>query len=247
MTPNYFEPVASAVSADSLAAQVQLFLFRVPPEDAAIEQLGGVLDPTEAARAAEFRHRQSRSNFIAARAGLRWLAASVMGIPAQSLKFGATKTGKPFLMTNRNPPVDFNLSHSGEHCLIALTMGAPVGVDIQEWHRQVDWRGIAERFFTADERKWIDETEEADRRRRFYECWTLKEAFMKASGAGLAGGLETHSVRSACEDSVHPRLREIADEKDEWFLRKVPLELESYSAAVCWGRSGPSSFRLFRL
>ena len=244
MIASEIENFANEVTVDSLTKQVRLLLVRVPDEEAAMEWLDDQLDPLERIRAAEFRHRQSRLNYITARACVRLTLAKLLEIRPDALAFGFNPAGKPFLAANRSPSLEFNISHSGMHCLLAFACGSQVGVDIEQWREQIDWKAIAERFFAEDERAWIADAEPADQVRRFYDCWSLKEAFMKATGVGLAAGLDTISFRQHISARTEDAMPSVLDRGGKWYCGGVSMKLASHSAAVCWGQNGPSSYHL---
>lgn len=89
-----------------------------------------------------------------------------------------TAEGKPYVVDGS---LHFNLSHSGDYALIAVTPHAPVGVDIQQHRQRTRWRAIAERFFAPHEAASLQN--DAD----FYRLWVIKEAVLKALGTGLHG------------------------------------------------------------
>ena len=235
---------AGQLTAERLAVQAQLFLIPVPTLAEEVDAMVQILDASEQRRAAEYRHLQSRSNFVTARAFLRLAMAEVLGRAAGRLEFATGESGKPFLVSENNRSLEFNLSHSGNHCLVALVCGAPIGVDLEQWREQIDRKGIAARFFTAEECAWISEGDPAEQVGRFYDCWTLKEAFLKATGAGIVSGLNSFSIRAACSAPIHEDLKMVLAPGGEWILGRVPITLASCSAAVCWGRNGPEAFQL---
>lgn len=144
-----------------------------------------LLSPDERARADRFIHGGPREQFIAARSALRRILSRYAGVEPQTLAFATSPTGKPCLST---PSVRFNLSHSGTGAVIAVTRTLEVGVDL-EWVRPREtFRDMARRYFTPAEADAITDL------RAFYAVWTRKEAFLKALGLGLAGGLERFAV-----------------------------------------------------
>ena len=105
----------------------------------------------------------------------------------QHLAFEASKHGKPFALVRGRPaPIQFNVSHSGRHGLMALTPKGRVGVDIEE---RVPHRNLAEMItavFGPDERRELAEARRPDRLHVFFRLWTMKEALSKAHGMGLS-------------------------------------------------------------
>jgi 4'-phosphopantetheinyl transferase len=128
---------------------------------------------------------------------LRLVLGELTGTAPESLRFerrcghcGGAGHGKPRLAGR--PDLDFSISHSGGLALIAVARGRRVGVDVERVRRRTDVLAIARGSLSARERHAIEcpGTDEA-RREAFFRCWTRKEAYLKAVGVGLAGGLDT--------------------------------------------------------
>ncbi len=123
-----------------------------------------------------------------------------------------TPGGKPVL--SGYPNCHFNLSHSGEWAVCALS-DTPVGVDIQQ-HRAVPARVV--RRFTAEEQHWLEQHP-----KDFFDLWVKKEAFLKAIGTGLTRRLDSFSVLPPEENTVEGYRIALA----------VPPEA-GYACAVCY-------------
>ncbi|SAL33819.1 4'-phosphopantetheinyl transferase [Caballeronia sordidicola] len=138
------------------------------------------LSPSERERMGRYKRIEDRLRFASARSGLREiLGAHVRRDPAQ-LEFGAGAYGRPSLVAY--PHVSFNVSHSGERVLIAVSMKRAVGVDIEEANQALDWRALLGIVCVKEEALKISNV------RDFYQCWTAKEALLKATGAGIGSG-----------------------------------------------------------
>lgn len=137
------------------------------------------LSADERARAARFLAEGDRRRYVAAHVGLRTILARYVERKPQALTFRVNEYGKPALAMMTN--VEFNLAHSGECALVAVTRGMPVGVDV-EWLR-ADFEGneLARRFFAPREIELL-----AAEPGRFFEIWTRKESFLKAIGMGVS-------------------------------------------------------------
>ena len=123
--------------------------------------------------------------FLAGRTGVRLVAARHTGLAPGSLRMGSDERGKPFFAGLRD--LHFNLSHSGEAVMAAFS-GVPVGLDIECRGRSRDFAGIARRFFLPGEADAVLNSG-SDQEDVFLKIWTAKEAIVKLSGEGLAGGL----------------------------------------------------------
>lgn len=144
-----------------------------------------LLSADELERAQQFRKNQTQ--FLFTRLFLRKVIAHYTGLPTQEIAIARTAHGKPFLL-NTPTPLYFNLSHTSNSAILAVTTYGEVGVDI-EAIRQRDFLKIAERYFHADESQQLQSCNPSERATLFFKLWTLKEAFFKATGGGISTGL----------------------------------------------------------
>ena len=92
------------------------------------------------------------------------------------------------MASNGNPkPLCFNLSHSNEIALCAITLNRSIGIDIEYIHSNPDLESIAEHYFSPREHETINSFSPDQRHIAFYDLWTLKEAYLKATGEGIGG------------------------------------------------------------
>jgi 4'-phosphopantetheinyl transferase len=160
--------------------------------------LSGLLSPDERQRAARFAFERDRRRYIVARARLRQLLGERLGAVPESLQFVYNPYGKPALA--RRPEtrdLRFNLSYCGDVAVYAFAEGREVGVDVEEVRRLPDADEVAMRFFSRRERAAYLRLPLRERPQGFFNCWTRKEAFIKALGDGLSHPLEAFDVTLA--------------------------------------------------
>lgn len=149
-----------------------------------------LLSDEERGRAARLIDAERRRWFVRAHVILRRVLAGYVGIPPERLTFATGAFGKPRLAGGAPQAlIDFNMSHSGERLLIAVTAGAPVGVDVEALRRVPDALAIARRHFARGEYEALAALAAEEHERAFLACWTRKEAVMKAHGGGIGLGL----------------------------------------------------------
>lgn len=136
-----------------------------------------VLDGAERLRADRFVNTQFRQRWVAARGQLRWLLAAYTGLPAAALCFNQGGRGKPALAAP--PGLHFNLSHSA-HAMVVGIAGTALGVDLECMDGAAIPAGLAGVLAPA-EQAYLEQGPAA----RFFECWTRKEACLKAAGCGI--------------------------------------------------------------
>jgi 4'-phosphopantetheinyl transferase len=147
----------------------------------------GYLSSDERARAARFHFERDRNSYVLAHALARTLLARVTGVEPHALCFAPGEHGRPELdWPTPSPRVRFNISHTHGLVACALALERDVGVDVEHVERRVEIRLLAPTVFSADERSALELLDGEARRKRFFQLWTLKEAYIKARGMGLA-------------------------------------------------------------
>jgi 4'-phosphopantetheinyl transferase len=175
------------------------------PRDA-IARFMRILAPDERAHAEKFHFEADRKRHIIGRGLSRLLLAHCLGRPADELKFEHNEFGKPSLALGLHPPLQFNVSHSGELVLVALTLGRALGIDVERMQRDVAKEEIAARFFSTNECRALAALAPDLQCAAFFACWTRKEAYLKARGDGLSLPLDQFDV--AFVPGQEPRLIE---------------------------------------
>jgi 4'-phosphopantetheinyl transferase len=157
--------------------------------------LGVVLSREEIERVERFHFERDRRSFTVGRGILRYLLSGYTSAEPQQLHFEYTSTGKPFLSgRNGQSDLNFNLSHSGEFVLYAFSLGRQIGIDIEYIRPLEGLEQVAESNFSAGEYKELRTMSGEVRLQAFFNCWTRKEAFIKALGDGLSFPLQEFDV-----------------------------------------------------
>jgi 4'-phosphopantetheinyl transferase len=151
------------------------------------------LSAEERARAERFRFERHRRAFILGRAALRALLGSYLGMDAAAVQFVVGPHGKPAL-ADPACSLRFNASNSGDFASYVFTSGCEIGVDIERHRALRDFENIARRFFSPEETVELLELSAAEITSGFFNCWTRKEAFIKALGGGLSIPLDSFRV-----------------------------------------------------
>lgn len=179
------------------------------------------------------------------------MLADYLGLAPTAIRFEYDANGKPSIAAHLlASPVHFNVSHAHGLALYAVASGAPVGVDVEEVLPFDDMHDVAEHFFSRSERAELAEVAPCDRHRAFYNCWTRKEAYLKARGVGLLTPLDSFDVSLKTGDPVTLRRdAEDAQASRRWsfahlepadaFVGAVAVEA-SRVAVSCWTWAGRS-------
>jgi 4'-phosphopantetheinyl transferase len=190
------------------------------------------LAPDEKGRAARFHFQRDREHFIIARGLLRALLSRYLNVRPADLSFSYSAHGKPFLVSQHGGVVRFNVSHSHGLALLAFTQGRDLGVDVEQIRPEVAGEQIAERFFSACEVAALRALPASQQAEAFFNCWTRKEAYIKARGEGLSLPLHQFDVSLAPgEPAALLRTRISANEASRWSMIELAPGA-SYKAAL---------------
>ena len=160
-----------------------------------LSSLRALLNVEELARADRFLQAQHRVHGAVSRGCLRSLLGSYLHVPPQSIEFQLNSHGKPSLSaTHGHSRLRFNVSHSHGLALFAFAHGRHLGVDIEKIRLDRPAEKIAQRFFASAEAARLRSLPSAQQPQAFFECWTRKEAYMKALGEGLSLPLDSFEV-----------------------------------------------------
>ena len=194
-------------------AQLELPLSRV-------EELRGILTDDELDSANRFSFEIDRQRFIAARGTLRSILSRYITIDPRHLRFYYNQYGKPFLAPEFSSYLlNFNLSHAGSMALYAITRNMEIGVDVERVRADFEYEEIAERFFSANEVAILRTIPTEKKLEAFYNCWTRKEAYIKAHGKGLSLPLDSFDVSFApWEPSIILITKDEPQESSHWTL-----------------------------
>ncbi|MGU7775031.1 4'-phosphopantetheinyl transferase family protein [Burkholderia sp. MR1-5-21] len=216
------------------------FDWRVPLASRAY----AALSDAERARAGRFLRREDTVRSAATRAALRDVLGPQLGVAPHAVALVVGESGRPALdpaHRAHRAPLDFNVSHAGDHALIAWSPACRVGVDIERCGRTSDWRALTREVCTRAEAAYLDSLPAPARADAFMRVWAAKEALLKALGTGIVGGLSAFAVvppRAAATPSIQvvapaaPAAGVAAF--DAAWLDAAP----GYAACVAWTRSG---------
>jgi 4'-phosphopantetheinyl transferase len=202
------------------------------------EGLDKVLSSAERERAAKFKFEKDRACYVASHAALRNILGWYLRIEPLALEFSAGPQGKPELESKSDRhALQFNLSHSHEAALVAVTLGRQIGVDIECIKGDFQWEEIAERFFAPGEIARLRALPRDQQQRAFFTCWTRKEAYIKAKGGGLSIPLQDFEV-SVSPGEPASLMSCITDPEEvaRWSLAEVDAGPDYEAAVAVQGR-----------
>ncbi|MBK2125958.1 4'-phosphopantetheinyl transferase family protein [Fangia hongkongensis] len=140
--------------------------------------------------AQKFKHPKKRSEYLVS----QWIRRDVLlkyyNVELNQQSFYYSEKGRPYL---ENSVIDFNISHTDQYVLMAVSAQQMVGIDVQSVKEKTDVLSIAKHYFSPSEYKMLSSLSEKVQKERFYQIWTLKEASLKLTGEGIANGLVSYS------------------------------------------------------
>jgi 4'-phosphopantetheinyl transferase len=239
-------------SGDYALLEDEVHVWRTDLDMAAVDlaKLRRILSAEELERADRFRFEADQRRAAIGRGYLRLLLGKILDVPANRLRFECEQFGKPKLIPMDGLPLQFNVSHSGGLVLIAIAVGRAVGIDVERIRTDLDFDGVAARFFSANECKMLASLAGPRRYEAFFTCWTRKEAYLKAKGVGLSAPLDQFDVSFLPDEE--PRLlatRHDPGEVARWRLQSLSLSADYVAALAaqgsnwklkCWDWSPPS-------
>lgn len=161
-----------------------------------------ILDEEERARAARFHFSQDRIRFLQARTSIRRLLARYTNSDPAAIRFQQNDYGKPFLRSPASS-VRFNITHSGDCIVHAITDVTEVGVDV-EHIRESAALWSTSTYFGAEERAYLGSLNAHQRDLALFRLWVCKEAYVKAVGTGLSKPLNSFTIDVSCD--ARPKL-----------------------------------------
>ena len=187
----------------------------------------------ERIRSESFHFERDRRHFIVARAVLRTILGRYLQIEPKRVQFSYGPHGKPELAERAGDgELRFNIAHSHELALYAFTRGREIGVDLEYLRNLPDAEQIAANFFSARENATLQALSTSQRQQAFFNCWTRKEAYIKAIGKGLSQPLDQFEVSLA--PKAPASLLNVAgapEEASRWSLKAL-TPAPGYAAAL---------------
>ncbi len=204
----------------------EVHVWRIPldrPMDQ-IQRMTKILAPDERLRSNSFRFESHRRRYIASHGALREIFGKYICIEPGQLEFDHRPLGKPFLASNENTnQLCFNLSLSNEIALCAVTLNRSIGIDVEYKRKNIDVESLARRFFSIRECELISSSSPEERKNVFFDLWTLKEAYLKATGQGISALKQVEISMSSSESPTLFVNDENIQVKNRWtMLQMIP-------------------------
>jgi 4'-phosphopantetheinyl transferase len=202
--------------------EVHVWRISLATSSRTLQQVGQVLTEEEHAKAQRYYFEKDRNHWTIARGTLRILLGKYLQTDPRTIRFGSNEYGKPHLeYPILQPPFQFNISHSGDLALYAFTRSRELGVDV-EYKREIDYDELAKYSFSPQEQAKLLPLSNEQKHIAFYNCWTRKEAYIKARGMGLSLPLNLFDVSLLPEEpTALLQSREDPREVERWSMQAL--------------------------
>jgi len=237
--------------ADLIGREVHVWCARLDRSPRSLAVLERLLSADERQRASRFHFERDRRRYACARGVLRSLLGEYLGMKPETVAFKYGAHGKPALDARAVDAMMFNVSHSEELALFAFARGIDLGVDVEAVRPVSDAEQIATSFFSPREVGRLLALPVALRQEAFFACWTMKEAYLKALGSGLAKPLDAFDVTFAPDEVARLVVLGDEDETRRWRLQAL-APATGYKAALvtdgptttvrCWAWTDARAF-----
>lgn len=211
------------------AVTLRLWHRKFAADDTEYQRHWQILAADELTRAAAINNERLHKRYVIVHGLLRTILSETVNEPPKKLNINKTGQGKPYL--TEYPELAFNLSHTEDTMVIAVGKNCRLGVDIETCKPRVNLPALVDKCFAEVEAVWWRKLPETEKNREFYRFWTRKEAFVKATGHGIALGLNLCIINPE-NPATWLSVPVGCGQASSWHVRDVDLGKDVCSALV---------------
>lgn len=194
-----------------------------------IQQYWQTLDEQELAQAKKFSNPLLQTRYIVSHGRLRHILAQYTQQTPASLVFTKTPHGKPFLKPHS--VLSFNLSHTGDYMAVAVAQNCQLGIDIEQIKARNNLTALVNKCFSQKEAEYWQQLSSEVQIQQFYQYWTRKEAFVKATGLGISLGLKECEI-DLDNPTLFSSVPSVCGLAKQWHNRDLELDVKLAAAVV---------------
>jgi 4'-phosphopantetheinyl transferase len=210
----------------NLASSVDIWKVKISSEKKLLDLFLQMFNKEETAIALRYRSEEDKQRYIFGRGALRFLLGKYLNIFPNTIQFTLGADKKPLLNKNSGEDLHFNISHSGDFVLIAIS-NSEVGVDIEKINPDFSYKEILKSNFSKEEIDFIQHSVHPIE--SFYLLWTRKESLVKATSKGLSENLNLISVL----DGLFNDVDEILGSHNSWDINSFKIEEKYFGSIAC--------------
>ena len=194
------------------------------------------LTASERKQAELLQHPGARQRFAGTRTALRQILSGYLNCSPLEIAFETFASGKPRLAGPWRDRIDlrFNVAHSGDVALVAVVLGYEVGIDVEQLRQVGQLEQLAQRYFHPQEIASVLATPAETRAAAFLQCWTCKEAVLKAVGSGISAALDKFAVPLEPAQARMLKLKPCSGHERCW-VEPLALDDDYLGAIACVG------------
>jgi 4'-phosphopantetheinyl transferase len=219
--------------------EVEVWHGKVAAEDAHYQAYWHVLDEAEQTQARKFKNALLHKRYVEIHGRLRNLLAQRLNQSPEKIRLKKAGQGKPYLADH--PELAFNLSHSEDRLMIAAGWDCQIGIDIEICKQRINLSGLVDKCFAEEEALYWSKLPDTQKNQAFYQFWTRKEAFVKATGHGIALGLN-ECVINPENPTEFLRVPDLCGQASAWHLQDFDL-----GEGICGALVADKKFSVIRL
>lgn len=196
----------------------------------------GLLSPGERQRAKKYHFEKDRDRYVIGRGILRRILGSYLDKSAEKLRFTYNRNGKPFLdVESDERTVSFNTSFSADIAVAAIRLKGKVGIDVEFVNDKFAKFDVTHRYFLPHEVSAIRSLPADLQSAAFFNCWTVKESYVKALGEGLSRQMPSVLISSEVNDSDSVQINADPKETEGWFIKSFIPKSDYIATVACEG------------
>jgi len=204
-----------------------------------------LLNSEERKKFASFEVSCKKKEYWASRILIRSVLSRYLPVTFGSLKFEENSFGRPEIsLPNLNPPLNFNISHCNGLLVCAVALDCELGIDVEDTKEFEDVTGIAKRYFSPAEVSDLRKCDVGNKTKRFYEYWTLKEAYIKARGKGLTIPLRDFTFELTSWGTINFSTNPSLDDNPTGWQFSLHKPMENHQMALAVRQIGNSDFEI---
>jgi 4'-phosphopantetheinyl transferase len=210
----------------NLTSSVDIWKVRISSERKLCDSFLQTFNEEETEKASRYRNEEDKQRYIFGRGALRFLLGKYLNNSSNTIQFAIGADKKPLLNKKPGDDLQFNISHSGDLVLIAIS-NSEIGVDIEKINPEFSYKDILNSNFSREEIDFIQNSKHPIE--SFYLLWTRKESLVKATSKGLIDNLNLISVL----DGLFNIGEDIFDSPDSWDIHSFKIEEEYFGSIAC--------------
>ncbi|HSZ85681.1 MAG TPA: 4'-phosphopantetheinyl transferase superfamily protein [Puia sp.] len=210
----------------NLTSSVDIWKVRICSEGKLCDFFLQTFNKEEAEKSSCYRNKEDKLRYIFGRGALRFLLGKYLNKSPNTIQFAIGADKKPLLHKNSGDDLHFNISHSGDFVLIAIS-NSEIGVDIEKMNPDFSYKEILHSNFSKEEIEFIQNSKHPVE--SFYLLWTRKESLVKATSKGLSDNLNLISIL----DGLFNGGEEIFDSPESWDIHSFKIEEKYFGSIAC--------------